>query len=89
MLDLHGWGDVGAELHALLEAGKSSQAPAVVPGEMINGLCIVADTWTDALRSARERYAGVASRFSFYLSDGFVPPNGIRSHISRARGGGA
>jgi probable F420-dependent oxidoreductase len=74
VLDLHGWGEVGRELHQLVQAGKSEQASEAVPDEMIDGLCLVADTWAEAFRMARERYHGLASRLSFYLP----PPAGTR-----------
>lgn len=74
VLELHDWQDIGAELHALVKRGATHQAAKAVPDAMLDQFCVTADSWPDAVRTARARYAGIADRLSFY----YAPPPGVR-----------
>ena len=43
VLELHGWGDLAADLHALSRAGKWDQMSALVTAEVLDTFAIVAD----------------------------------------------
>jgi hypothetical protein len=63
VLDLHGWGDVGAELTALSKQGRWTEMDRLISDEMLHEFAIVAPP-SDVPRLLRERCAGV-DRVSF------------------------
>jgi probable F420-dependent oxidoreductase len=65
VLDLHGWGDVGAELTALSKQGRWAEMDALISDEMLHEFAIVAPP-SDVPRLLAERCAGV-DRVSFLV----------------------
>jgi probable F420-dependent oxidoreductase len=65
VLELHGWGALGDRLRDLVRRGERLSMGSVVPDEVLETFCIVADTWEEAVRAARRRYAGVVDRVMF------------------------
>lgn len=64
VLDLHGWGDVAAELTALSRQGRWAQMPALIDDDMLHAFAIVAPP-DQVPRLLAQRCAGVVSRVSF------------------------
>lgn len=65
VLDLHGWGSLGDRLREEVRLGHHSTMAELVPDDVLNAFCVVAATWPDAIRAAKERYAGVVDRVMF------------------------
>jgi probable F420-dependent oxidoreductase len=42
ILELHGWGDLGTDLHALSRAGRWTDLPALIDDEVLNAFALVA-----------------------------------------------
>ena len=64
VLDLHGWGDVAAELTTLSRQGRWAQMPALIDEDMLHAFAIVAPP-DQVPRLLAQRCAGVVSRVSF------------------------
>ena len=64
VLDLHGWGDVGAELTRLSKEGRWAQMDALVSDDMLHAFAIVAPP-EEVPGLLAKRCAGVISRVSF------------------------
>jgi probable F420-dependent oxidoreductase len=61
MLELHGYGELHAELHRLSTQGRWQEMARLIPDELVSEIAIVAEP--DALaRSLFERYDGLADR---------------------------
>jgi len=67
VLDLHGWGEVAAELTALSKAGRWTEMDALVDDDMLAAFAIVAPPQQVPALLA-ERCAGVVNRVSFLVS---------------------
>ena len=66
VLDLHGWGDLQPELHALVRAGRWDDLPAAIDDEVVAAFAEVGDVATVAA-AVRTRFEGLAERVAFYL----------------------
>jgi probable F420-dependent oxidoreductase len=69
-LELHGYGALNDTLHGLMANGDQAGLLCAVPDELIPEFAVVADTWEEAARRARERYAGLCDRITLYV----LPP---------------
>ncbi len=78
VLEHHGWGEVGAELHRLSRAGKWTELPGLITDAMLDEWAIVA-TFDDLADKLRARCAGL---FSTVLID--LPPR-LRGQQDRVR----
>lgn len=65
VLDLHGWGDLHEELHALSVAGRWSEMDALVDDEVLNAFAVVGQP-EDVAAAIRNRFADVIDRFTVY-----------------------
>jgi probable F420-dependent oxidoreductase len=65
VLDLHGWGDLQAELNALSKQGRWADMGALVDDDILNTFAIVAPP-EDVAAGLSERYGDVIQRVSFY-----------------------
>ncbi|TCK26359.1 TIGR03617 family F420-dependent LLM class oxidoreductase [Pseudonocardia endophytica] len=74
VLDLHGWGGLSDELRARVRRGELDTMADIVPDDVLDFFCIVADDWPQAYELARERYAGVVDRVNFQTA----PPLDVR-----------
>ncbi|HEY1968624.1 MAG TPA: TIGR03617 family F420-dependent LLM class oxidoreductase [Pseudonocardia sp.] len=88
VLELHGWGEIAAELNRLTKAERWDILPEVVPEEMLREIAVVAAP--DELGAAVEqRLSGIAQRVLFYLieseSTDHLEP--ARAHLQRATAG--
>ena len=71
MLDLHGWGDLQAELNRLSKAGDWARMGELIDDEMLAAFAVVAEPEDVAARLA-QRYGDVVTRISLsipYRSD--------------------
>ncbi|MGF6888590.1 putative F420-dependent oxidoreductase [Nocardia sp. GAS34] len=65
VLALHGWGELGDRLREKIRLGEHDTIAALVPDDVLDTFCIIADTWPQAVHAARERYDGVVDRVMF------------------------
>ena len=65
VLDHHGWGDLQPELTRLSKEGKWVEMGDLIDDDIVRTFAAVGDVPTVA-RELRERWAGVATRLSFY-----------------------
>jgi hypothetical protein len=65
VLDLHGWGDLHDELHALSRRGGWSEMSALIDDDMLRAFAVIGDP-PSAAQQLRERYAPYVDRASFY-----------------------
>jgi probable F420-dependent oxidoreductase len=65
MLTLHGWSEVGERLSRSAARGDWDAMPRLVTDDMLNA-CAIWGTPSDIATQARERYAGIADRFTVY-----------------------
>jgi probable F420-dependent oxidoreductase len=64
VLDLHGWGEVAAELTTLSRQGRWAQMPALIDDDMLHAFAIVAPP-DQVPRLVAQRCAGLVNRVSF------------------------
>jgi probable F420-dependent oxidoreductase len=70
VLELHGWGTLGDELHALSVGRREDRWTAMrdlIDDEVLDTFAVVADP-DDLSARVRERYSGLVDRFSVYAS---------------------
>jgi probable F420-dependent oxidoreductase len=66
VLDLHGWGDIAAELTTLSRQGRWAQMPALIDDDMLHAFAIVAPPG-QVPRLLAQRCAGLVNRVSFLV----------------------
>jgi probable F420-dependent oxidoreductase len=66
VLELHGWGDLAAELHVLSRAGEWDQMSALVTTEVLDAFAIVADPPAVA-EQVRRRFGDIFHRITLVL----------------------
>jgi alkanesulfonate monooxygenase SsuD/methylene tetrahydromethanopterin reductase-like flavin-dependent oxidoreductase (luciferase family) len=67
VLDLHGWGAAGEALHAASTRGQWDQMSGFVTDDMLAEFAVVG-TPAEVGRGVLERFAGRATRLSFYAA---------------------
>jgi probable F420-dependent oxidoreductase len=67
VLDLHGWGDLQPELTRLTKAGRWPEIGGLISDEMLHEFAVVG-TPSEVGKALRERYAGIATRITFYAT---------------------
>lgn len=72
VLELHGWGGLHEELHALSRQGKWQEMAASIDDDVLDAFAVVADPG-DVGRVVRERFGDVVDRVSFYTPFEFEP----------------
>ena len=82
VMELHGWGEVAAQLSAQASRGQWGSMPALISDEMLREFCIQSDE-AGLARALHERYASLADRIALYLP--FVP--GSRDRFWKALAG--
>ena len=65
VLDLHGWGSIGAELGPLAVRGKWDEMPRLISDEMLETFVVIG-TWDDLAAKLRARYDGLLDRVGLY-----------------------
>ncbi len=65
VLELHGWGDLHAELHARSRRGEWEAMADLVDDDVVETFAVVAPP-EDLPRRVLERFGGVVDRFTFY-----------------------
>jgi probable F420-dependent oxidoreductase len=66
VLDLHGWGDLQEQLHAMTKAGAWDQLATVIDDEVLHTFGIIG-TPEEVVAELRRRYAGVATQITLPL----------------------
>jgi probable F420-dependent oxidoreductase len=64
VLELHGWGALGDELHTLSRQNKWAEMAELVPDEVVDAFCVIAPP-ADLPAKLAERYGGLLTRMSF------------------------
>lgn len=67
-LELYGWKDVGASLHAMSREGRWPEMKAAIRDEILDALVPTAP-WSDIAPLLREWFAGLADRITFPLPE--------------------
>jgi probable F420-dependent oxidoreductase len=65
VLDLHGWGDLHAELNRLSKRGEWATMGDLLPDELVEAFAVVAPPG-DVAAAIAERYGDMVTRLSFY-----------------------
>lgn len=65
VLDLHGWGDLHDELHALSKAGDWASMTGLIDDEILNTFAVVGEPKTVAVEIV-QRFDGLVDRFTLY-----------------------
>jgi probable F420-dependent oxidoreductase len=65
VLDLHGWGELGDELHAMSTSGRWADMGDAIDDEVLDAFAVVAEPARVAA-GLRERYGDVIDRIMFY-----------------------
>jgi hypothetical protein len=65
VLDLHGWGELGDELHAMSTSGRWADMGDAIDDEVLDAFAVVAEPARVAT-GLRERYGDVIDRIMFY-----------------------
>jgi probable F420-dependent oxidoreductase len=67
VLELHGWGELQPELTRMTKQGRWSEIGGLITDEMLHEFAVVG-TPAEAGRALRERFAGIATRLTFYAT---------------------
>jgi probable F420-dependent oxidoreductase len=70
VMELHGWGEIAAQLSGLASRGQWGEMPELISDEMMGGFCVQAGE-DDLAAAIQERYASLADRVTLYMP--FVP----------------
>ena len=65
VLEVHGWGEVNAQLGMLAARGKWDEMPALITDEILNEVAVIAPPQEIAAR-IKSRYEGLLDRVTFY-----------------------
>ena len=65
MLDLHGWGDLQADLNRLSKAGEWVQMGELITDEILHEFAVVGSP-EDVAPGLQKRYGGEIHRIAFY-----------------------
>ena len=68
VLDLHGWGDLGAELHTLSRQDRWAEMTRLVPDDVVDAFCVAAPPGELPALLA-DRFGGLLTRLSVRLPD--------------------
>ena len=79
VLDLHGWGEVGAELTGMSKAGRWGEMSSLINDDMLHAFAIVAPLGEVPALLAR-RCAGIVNRVSFIS---LTPPPELVDSVRR------
>ena len=66
VLDMHGWGDINAELHEMSIRGEWSKMPRLITDQVVETFC-VSGTYDTILPRLKERYGWYATHISLPL----------------------
>ncbi len=72
VLELHGWGDLQAELNTLSKRGAWEEMAGLIDDEMLNTFAVVGDL-DDIAGMVLDRFGGVVDRFNFYAPYAMEP----------------
>ncbi len=72
VLELHGWGELQAELHPMSKRGQWQEMADLVSDEVLETFAVVASL-DDVAARVKERFGDVVDRFSFYAPYQMVP----------------
>jgi probable F420-dependent oxidoreductase len=69
VLEAHGWGMLGEELHALTRAGKWDELPNHIPDEVIDEVAVSGTTAQELAEQTRARYDGLVDRVNIHAGE--------------------
>lgn len=85
VLELHGWQDLGVELHRCSTSGQWEQMAALVPDEVVNTFAVVAD-WDELPEKLLTTYGGLVDRLMYGLPVESAPHDVVASMVGRLHG---
>ena len=77
VLELHGWGELGDQLHGLSKRGAWGEMADLIDGEVLDAFAVVAEPG-DLARRITERFGDVVDRISLYTSFSFRDEDWVR-----------
>ncbi len=86
VLELHGWQDLGVELHRCSTSGQWDQMAALVPDEVVNAFAVVAD-WDDLPEKLLHTYGGLVDRLMYGLPVESAPHDVVAGMVERLHAG--
>jgi probable F420-dependent oxidoreductase len=86
VLELHGWQDLGVELHRCSVSGQWEQMAALVPDEVVNAFAVVAD-WDELPDTLLATYGGLVDRLMYGLPVESAPPDVVAGMVGRLHAG--
>jgi Luciferase-like monooxygenase len=86
VLELHGWRDLGVELHRCSISGQWEQMAALVPDEVVNAFAVVAD-WDDLPEKLLITYGGLVDRLMYGLPVESAPHDVVAGMVERLHSG--
>lgn len=66
VLEPDGWGDLCEELHQLSRTGGWDEMAALVPDELLDSVCVRAETGAGVAAEVARRYSGIADRINLH-----------------------
>jgi len=84
VMELHGWGDLAAELHRMSKAGKWEQMAAQIPDDVVHTFAAVA-RWDGLAKAVEERFGGIsdAVELQFAHDTAVEPLRDVLTDVSR------
>lgn len=82
VLALHGWEDLGVELHQCTVDGRWDQIKDLVPDEVVEAFAVVA-TWDELPNELAIRYGGVVDRVMYAVPFDTAPPDVVADMVHR------
>ncbi len=67
VLELHGWGDLQAELNTLSKQGKWAEMATLIDDDVLSTFAVIADTPAAVAETLVARYGGLIDRVGFYV----------------------
>jgi probable F420-dependent oxidoreductase len=84
VLDLHGWGGLGEELHALTRQNRWAEMAALVTDEVLGEFCVIASP-ADLPAALAGRFGGLLTRLSFRPPASVAAPGGEDGLVAALR----
>jgi hypothetical protein len=86
VLELHGWGDLGQELHRCSVSGQWDAMNKLVPDDVVDAFAVVA-RWDDLPEKLLAQFGGLVDRLMYALPFDTAPPEVLADMIEKVHRG--